>query len=212
MAQRKSGYARQARELYETRERWVVEALGEHVRLAGLTVWEPAAGSGKLAAHLTAAGATVWESDLEPQPQRGLVGSLEGVDFTTARWAPRVEAIVTNPPFGDQGRLGVAFIEAGLRWLRDPTSPIRTVAFLLSVDFDSGSTRVGLFRDCPEFFGKIVLLKRIRWFDGPSGPSTNHAWYIHTRREVGPRRPPVVMYAPTIEPAVDEPLLSIGAL
>ena len=193
MAQRKSGFERQPLERYETREPWIVAALGEHLPLKGLSVWEPAAGTGKLAGLLEAAGATVWSSDIEPAgTQRS---RLEGVDFLDATWCPEVDMICTNPPFGGQGRLAVGFIEAGLRWLRAPRGP-RLLALLLSVDFDSASTRVALFRDCEEFSAKIVLLRRIRWFDGPSGPSTNHAWFVFRRAELGSQIPRL-LYGPT---------------
>ena len=87
---------------------------------------------------------------------------------------PRCELFATNPPFGNGGRTAVAFIEAGLRRL-----PIGgTLALLLPCDFDSGKTRPHLFSDCPHFVGKIVLRRRIKWFPGDSGPSTNHAWFV----------------------------------
>ena len=56
---------------------------------------------------------------------------------------------------------------------------------LLKVDFDSGKTRTDLFRDQLTFAGKIVLLDRIKWFDGPSSPSDNHALYIWDRSHRG---------------------------
>jgi hypothetical protein len=41
---------------------------------------------------------------------------------------------------------------------------------LLKVDFDSGKIRIDLFRDQPTFAGKIVILDRIKWFEGPRKP------------------------------------------
>jgi hypothetical protein len=36
-----------------------------------------------------------------------------------------------------------------------------------------------LFGGCPQFAKKLVLTKRIVWFDGPkAAPSFNHAWYL----------------------------------
>jgi hypothetical protein len=63
----------------------------------------------------------------------------------------------------------------------------------LRVDFDSGRTRADLFRDNPSFVGKLVLLDRIKWFEGASGPSDNHAWFIWDRRRQGAR--PLIAYA-----------------
>lgn len=194
MAQRKSGYARQPNELYET-PRWPADALGEVVSLQGLTVWEPAAGSGLLADALRANGCTVWESDREPYERRS--GMQSGVDFLTAQYPPKVDAIIGNPPFGTGGRLAVAFAERGLALMRAPSGP-RLLALLLAADFDSASGRTHLFADCPEFAVKLVLLRRIRWFDGPSGPSTNHCWMIwHKDSFVMPIAPGALLrYAP----------------
>jgi hypothetical protein len=49
---------------------------------------------------------------------------------------------------------------------------------LLSVDFDSAKGRANLFRDNPAWAKKLVLTKRIVWFEGVKSPSVNHAWYI----------------------------------
>jgi hypothetical protein len=52
------------------------------------------------------------------------------------------------------------------------------VAMLLRNDFDSAITRQHLFRHEPRFAFKLILLNRIKWFDGPSSPSDNHAWFV----------------------------------
>ena len=52
------------------------------------------------------------------------------------------------------------------------------IAMLLRNDFDSAITRQCLFRHEPRFAFKLVLLNRIKWFDGPSSPSNNHAWFV----------------------------------
>lgn len=177
MAQRKSGFARQPAEFYPSPS-WVTDALGEVVSLRDLTVWEPAAGAGDMADALRANGATVWESDSALGERRS--GLLPGIDFLEAQFPPRVDAIISNPPFGVGGRLAVAFAERGLALMRATGGP-RLLALLLSADFDSASGRTHLFADCPEFAVKLVLLRRIRWFDGPSGPSTNHAFFVWRR-------------------------------
>jgi hypothetical protein len=95
--------------------------------------------------------------------------------------------VVTNPPFGVGGKLAVKFIKHALE-----LTPV--VAMLARIDFDSGKTRTDLFRDCPTFAHKIVLLDRIVWFAraGAPGPSENHCWLIWDRRHYGP---PTIGYA-----------------
>jgi hypothetical protein len=81
--------------------------------------------------------------------------------------------------------LAVKFIEHALELV-----PI--VAMLLKIDFDSGRTRQHLFRNCPAFACKIVLLDRIEWFPGEYGSSTNHCWMIWDQEHSGP---PIIAYA-----------------
>jgi hypothetical protein len=97
-----------------------------------------------------------------------------GYDFLKDQFRWSGHNIVTNPPFGIGGRTALEFIERALAITRPYQGK---VAMLLSVDFDSGATRSHVFGDCPVFALKIVLLNRIRWFNGVSG-STNHAWFV----------------------------------
>jgi hypothetical protein len=110
------------------------------------------------------------------------VTSMSG-DFLQCRAVPndRINCIVTNPPYGDRGKLGCEFIRHALA-----LEGVRHVVLLLPVDFDSAITRTGLFRDCRAFAHKIILLGRIKWFPGPKSPSTNHAWYCWDRAHRGP--------------------------
>ena len=62
MSQRDSGYERQERDLYET-PAWVTEALLPHLPECR-TIWEPAAGSGKMSRVLEGFAGTVISSDL----------------------------------------------------------------------------------------------------------------------------------------------------
>ena len=96
-------------------------------------------------------------------------------DFLTVNEPPFLtDAIVTNPPYGEnrRGELAVAFIEHALK-LKVPR-----IAMLLRNDFDSAISRQHLFRNEPRFAFKLVLLNRIKWFDGPSSPSDNHSWFV----------------------------------
>ena len=165
MSQRSSGYARRANEDYSTPD-WVTKIIAEHliVRQRVRTIWEPAAGHGALAAALK---------------DNGLRVIVTGGDFLAQITAPEpVDCICTNPPYGDdrRGFLACEFIRHALT-----LAPV--VAMLLRVDFDSAKGRTTLFRDCPAFAGKIVLLDRVKWFDGPSSPSDNHAWFIWNRAQ-----------------------------
>jgi hypothetical protein len=80
------------------------------------------------------------------------------------------------------------------RFIAHALELVPVVAMLLRIDFDSGKTRAGLFRDCAAFAQKIVLLDRIVWFEreGAPGPSENHCWMIWNRRHRGP---PTISYA-----------------
>jgi hypothetical protein len=174
MSQRVSGYHRQADEHYVTPV-WVARILADYLRGQCRHIWAPA--------------------DTEKSPlvdtlhTAGFAVTATVDDFFSRRSLPHrgIDAIGTNPPFGVGGRTGVAFIKHALE-----LAPV--VAMLTRIDFDSGKTRTGLFRDCPAFAHKIVLLDRIVWFarEGASGPSENHCWLIWNRRHRGP---PTIGYA-----------------
>jgi hypothetical protein len=170
MSQRSSGFDRRPNEDYAT-PAWVTAIVARYLRRQFITdAWDPAGGEGKLANALAAEGfralATTDDFLKRTQPPDG-----------------DVEAIVTNPPYGAdrRGDLACAFIRHAL------SLDVRIVAMLLRVDFDSGKTRVDLFRDNRLFAGRIVLLDRIKWFEGPSAPSDNHSWFIWDRKHRGRR-------------------------
>jgi hypothetical protein len=167
MSQRPSGYARRPDEDYATVE-WPVLALLAALQFAPVDkVWDPCNGAGKLVATLRAQGFDA-------------IGTSE--DFLTVTAAPiGVSDLITNPPYGSsrRGELAVQFIEHALEL------NILRIAMLLRVDFDSALTRQHVFRCNPSFAGKIVLLNRIKWFEGPSSPSDNHAWFLWNREHQG---------------------------
>jgi hypothetical protein len=167
MSQRDSGYVRKQRDFYET-PAWVTVALIPHLRPIQ-RVWEPAAGSGKMVCALGAAGLEVERSDI-----------TDGVDFLLERKVRNnADAIITNPPYAHAKE----FIEHALR-LTEPTQGL--FAMLLRTDYDHAQTRTHLFADCPAFAKKLVLTKRIVWFDDPrAAPSFNHAWFIWDWRHRG---------------------------
>jgi hypothetical protein len=180
MSQRFSEYARKERDDYPTPP-WVTETVIAHLRALNVTsIWEPAAGEGAMAAVLAGAGFTITATDLS-----GGINFLDGK--TWPRAASCCDAIVTNPPYGLQGKLAERFIERALDLMRPGRG---VVAMLLKVDFDSGLTRRRFFADCPAWRTKLVLLKRIEWFKSLTGntPSDNHAWYIWWWRHDGAPR------------------------
>ena len=168
MSQRASGYVRRRDEEYPT-PAWVAGVIAGYLRSEGVRkVWEPAAGHPAFADALTAEGFRV---------------TATATDFFAYQAAPvrGLEAIATNPPYGAdrRGKLAADFVRHAIGL------DVRLVAMLLRIDFDSAKTRADLFRDCPTFAGKIVLLNRIKWFPGRSAPSDNHAWFIWDRKHRG---------------------------
>ena len=173
----RSNYERKANDLYETEE-WATEALLRHFPVAGMRVWEPAAGNHKMADVLRKSGAGfVLTSDITTYSRP----HFEEFDFIHAE-ETRVygyyrdrswpDAIITNPPFGKGGRDAVRFVELALERCDG------IVAMLLPDVFDFGKTRTHLFRDNPRFTSKINLIDRIQWFPGKFGNTQNHAWYV----------------------------------
>jgi hypothetical protein len=113
----------------------------------------------------------------------------------------RFDAIVTNPPGGPRYATAEAFIESGLRHIARGG----LLALLLPTDFDSAGRRRPLFRDNPWFCAKIVLTRRIVWFERPDGrreaPKENHAWYCWQRAPLRASRAPLTLYGPESQPA-----------
>ena len=174
MSQRASGFLRQPNEAYSTPV-WVAEIVANHLRVRERvrTIWEPAAGDSAFAVALRDEGF-------------GVIATTD--DFLKYTSAPEpVDCVCTNPPYcdGRRSELACAFIRHAL-----DLAPV--VAMLLRVDFDSAKGRKDLFSYCPRFAGKIVLLDRIKWFDGPSSPSDNHAWFVWNRAQ---RWAPSIFYA-----------------
>lgn len=215
MAQRFSGRERQDAEWYPT-PGWCTRALIPHLGVGRFCIWEPAAGTGEMAAVLSEAGHEVWASDIrwpdEGQFDQGnerlvrpvfktMPNGVElhgGRDFLDLDVRPFFDdsndgpcVVVTNPPYGIQGRLAEKFIRRALEVVKPKMG---TVAMLLKIDFDSGKTRRDVFGDCPAWSKKIVLTRRIMWFEPTPDPVTgrvttsseNHMWAIWSWRHTGP--------------------------
>jgi hypothetical protein len=188
-----TGHARIERDFYPT-PRWVVEALAEHVALAGMRVWEPACGDGRMVGALEAAGATVYSTDIVDRGYSGFDGKLDFLSTTNGKPPFNYNAVITNPPGGERNKLAEQFAEVGLHHIVHGG----LLALLLPNDFDSAKSRRRLFADCRDFAGEIVLTRRIVWFEPPlgerAGPKENHSWFIW-RRPCSHARPEM-FYAP----------------
>lgn len=174
MSQRDSGYARVAFDQYETPE-WATRALLPHIPKHVGIIWEPAAGSGKMVRALQYGGHAVRASDIQ-----------DDIDFLTIKIDGFGDsAIITNPPYS----CAQEFIEHALTLTCDNKG---FVAMLLRTDFDHARSRRHLFADHPAFSKKLVLTKRIQWFeDSKSSPSFNHAWFIWDWHNT---MPPIIAY------------------
>ena len=168
MSQRDSGYERKERDLYETPE-WVTEALLPHLRQRLGCVWECASGNGKMVKPLKYSGLHVVYSDI-----------ADGCDFLKQlRPMGGADAIVTNPPY----ELATEFCKHAIDLMK-PNDGL--VAMLLRTDFDHAKTRQYLFAEHLAFSKKLVLTKRIKWFEDSTGqPSFNHAWFIWNWKHIG---------------------------
>jgi len=168
VSQRVSGYDRQVDDLYET-PTWVTAAVAPHLPRR-VCVREPAPGSGKVIDALLRHDFSVsWE---------------HGRDFLSD--TESYPAVVTNPPYSR----ATEFVEKALE-LTEPMAGF--VAMLLRTDFDHAKSRHHLFGGCAQFAKKVVLLKRIVWFERKgAAPSFNHAWFIWDWQHHGP---PILAYS-----------------
>lgn len=169
-------------DLYET-ERWATCALDHFFPVKGAKVWEPFAGRCAMADVLLWLGADVVTSDI--------VSYDRTIDFEFDFLRPDVpiptgRKIISNPPYGKRNAVAVECARLSLR-------RASFVALLLTAKFDFASTRSDLFRDNPRFTAKINLVDRIRWFEGDSDGTEDHAWYVWTERRMTPD--PAILYA-----------------
>lgn len=163
MGQRNSGYDRKEFDLYSTPE-WVTHSVMPNLPRKPSKIWEPACGPESKMANVLQNYANTIRTDI-----------IFGQDFLEHKGYDGVDTIITNPPFN----LAEEFIFHTLQLL--PWDGM--AAFLLRTDFDHAKRRWDLFGHCPFFYGKVVLTKRIVWFEPKPGekgksPSFNHAWFI----------------------------------
>jgi hypothetical protein len=163
-----SNFARSPNDLYET-EPWATHALLRRFpSVRGRKIWEPAAGSHKIADVLRSEGADVTTSDIkEYSKKHAFIHDF----FNSPSYLIDAPDIITNPPYGPHNRDAAKFARLAL----ERTSG--WVALLLTAKFDFGKTRRDLFADNPRFAFKIALVDRIQWFPGNIG-TEDHAWYV----------------------------------
>lgn len=196
MSQRNSEYARIERDAYQTPPH-VTEYLLPHIPEEIGLIWEPAYGKGQMADVLARRG-PVYGTDIDPacapcgEPVDFLLDN--GEEFCRQikmQTSKRRAGIITNPPY-------IHAAEFCRRALQLTEPHWGFVAMLLKTDFDHAVTRKDLFADHPAWAKRIVLTKRIRWFEPvpgekSSGPSENHAWFIWDWTQRGPA---TLAYAP----------------
>ena len=193
MGKHETGYARQGRDFYPT-PAWPIEALAEQVELRGKRILECACGDGRMARALEAAGANVTAFDIADYGYGGVR------DFLRDEFPEKFDGTITNPPYGPSGKTAEAFIETGIRRLSNGF-----LALLLPADFDSAVTRRRFFDECPAFTAKIILTRRIKWFQNPANPKVtpkeNSAWFLWMGAVLRVRRPPIVLICAATEVA-----------
>lgn len=181
MAQRGSNnYERQPRDYYPT-PREPIDALFSALPLNYFNkqICDPCMGDGSLLKVIKEHGYTIFGDDIVHSPNYDfLIGAFPDGWYNCD--------IITNPPYGLQGKLALQFVQRALVM----TYYNGKVAMLLPVDYDSGKTRQPIFTHIA-FAYKIVLLNRIKWFNNQAG-SENHAWYVW---EWNNTQPPQIKYA-----------------
>lgn len=147
---------------------WVTEVLVEDLDYMPKTIWEPACGKSQMA-NVLKKYTTVITSDIRDVPC-----DYPEKNFMVSATLDNCDAIITNPPYSKP--LCEDFIRRAVDMMKERNG---MVAMLLKIDFDSAKTRADIFADNPAWCRKLVLTKRIVWFEGgTSGPSQNHAWFI----------------------------------
>lgn len=141
-------------------------------------IWECAAGAGHIAKVLKAYGFRIFASDIKPAPK--MLSPVAQHDFLKSsglRGGPY--SIITNPPYGAQSALILAFMAKGFKLMDQGLA--RTIALLLPFEFDSIFSRSQLVGEHPYFVAKVSCKKRCRWVNLPqkqNSPMGAHAWFI----------------------------------
>ena len=162
---------------------WAARAGGElitRIDPPARTCWEPACGGGHMAHGLRDYFASVIESDVHAHHGGAPAFVADFLDADARAAGPRVDWIVTNPPFV----LGDAFVRAAFQHAE------RGVAMLLRLVFLEGGKRYHLLHeDCPLAavapFSERVPMVRGRW-DPDASSATAYAWFIWRKGDSAP--------------------------
>jgi predicted RNA methylase len=154
MSRRNSGHEKRPHDLYETPAWVVLDGLAGFFPVKGLTIGELCCGTGKMVRALALAGAgRIHAGDILNRKGMKLpaIADFARGDFLkTMLVAGSMDALVFNPPYGEQSKLAEAFIERALDYLRRsarvvPAGKPLWMAFVMPVDFDLAGSRVHLF-------------------------------------------------------------------
>jgi hypothetical protein len=141
-------------------------------------IWECAAGAGHVAKIFKAYGFRTFASDLKPA--RKAVYPVSQHDFLKSSGLRGGRySLVTNPPYGVQSKLILAFIAKGFELMDQGLC--RTMALLLPFEFDAVVSRNDLVGENVFFVAKVTCKKRCRWVNLPqskASPMGSHAWFI----------------------------------
>jgi len=176
-----SGYGRKVHDFYATPD-WVTEAVLRHVQFRG-RVWELCCGTGAITTVLQRHGYDVTSTDIT---DHGF--GTPGIDFLSRQVVPDgCRAIVTNPPYGGNGKSRRTQEKSAIAMLRFVDHALRLtettqgqLALLVRFQRVAGQRAAALISAGP-FAAVIALTHRIQWFD--RGEATNisqhhHAWIV----------------------------------
>lgn len=182
MSVARSDYERVQGDKYFT-PAWVTEALLSAEKFS--KAYDPGAGDGGIVNALLAAGIEAWGSDIAPDAPH--IVERDFFDCTDLNGFD----VIGNPPYGQQSRLAVRFVEHSLKLTERHGGK---VAMLLKVGFDSAPGRTRLFQDHPAFAAEYRVTKRISWANLPPkydargnliGPTEHHSWMVWDWRKRG---------------------------
>jgi hypothetical protein len=145
----------------------------------GVECWEPAGGAGHIARVLHAHGHPVFATDVAPAARLSHPVGV-GDFFTSSGPSGHRLNIITNPPYGNQSKLAIAFLRHALDLMQARHG---AVAMLMPFEFDAPCSRNELVGAHPWFVAKVTVAKRIRWLNIPqseNAPMGCHAWYCYS--------------------------------
>lgn len=140
--------------------------------------WECAAGAGHVARELAKAFGRVIATDLHPAAEQ--VHPVVPLDFLATRGLSGRHplAIITNPPYGHQNTLAIAFLRHALDIAAARGG---LVALLLPFEFDAPKSRTDLVGEHAAFAAKLTIGTRLRWVNLPqseNAPMSYHSWFV----------------------------------